>query len=1007
MEYSCQHMKRYTCSIICLLASISSHNLAADSSHHSETIGSVSSKARAFAKSAELEFAKFNDAGLQSGISLCEQATNDPSFRRLQIEERLWIYKMLSSAYQKNRAFAKQESLLLSLIDDIQFRPFVVELKSHLGLSYIAQERTIDAEKLLKSMTSHSMRKLAFQDAEEIALLYSRIEQYYEKKLASAERRFQAKNYGLAAHDFACVYEAAMRKSLTHTLSTRSQSEFLSSLRFRLAQSHYLSANYKAAIQVASTEEHPVLKYQALLIQGYAYKQQGMYDMALATFQQYLQCPSLLAYNHEAMLDATFCAIKLGKTNLARKTLEDLQKEPINSTLFRRKKAVQIFLEIDDKNYNLAESLLSQYESTLNASSFFTRLECQYLRGYLAYKKREFDKAIFHLEHSIRDASADSFDWQADALYLLGLCACEVGKYQVAEEYFELIEANELWAEKSVLGLARTYFTQGAQNKLETLIARCEMLQSPECIYEIRLMLACLTNSFVDILQDKYKERDLYPKALVLSTNNKETLSTAFQLLKDRKLLDTEFALVHQIIQSLLAQGEAERALMLVDSIIPELSNVALKEEAEFLYARCFFGCTRRGKLDPGQLVVLINRFITNYPDSCFKPDILHLKGLTFLQKNEPEKAKEIFALLESEHKGYTRRDEVLFFLAVLTTENAPIFQELYAQFPESAFAHEAYFRAFPESAYKQQDIHAIAHLKKMNNASLHTIYGVLCSIYIAQAIRQECPEKSLSPSQQKLLQEAIYRYDLAIQNGEKLVSKLPPKLSSFLQCRLLEATLERAQSLFILANTGTRSQSAFDELRQSLDALQSQIKININTDRQHLLSLWQEAALQKSRIYLLQGEEKQAREELANLVEYMRQENFEMGDGLVKALCQLAVFYTREGAIEQADYMLNKAQVVQAKGASHELLLEIYITKSGLHRKKEEYDRAMILLSSVINDTSASSLRIQAMYLRAELYELKGRRDLALRQLQATAKKGGEWGTMARKKLEEQYGYE
>ena len=49
---------------------------------------------------------------------------------------------------------------------------------------------------------------------------------------------------------------------------------------------------------------------------------------------------------------------------------------------------------------------------------------------------------------------------------------------------------------------------------------------------------------------------------------------------------------------------------------------------------------------------------------------------------------------------------------------------------------------------------------------------------------------------------------------------------------------------------------------------------------------------------------------------------------------------------------------------------------------------------------------RIKAMYLRAETYELQNRPELALKQLESTARKGGEWAQKAQKKLEENYGY-
>jgi hypothetical protein len=63
--------------------------------------------------------------------------------------------------------------------------------------------------------------------------------------------------------------------------------------------------------------------------------------------------------------------------------------------------------------------------------------------------------------------------------------------------------------------------------------------------------------------------------------------------------------------------------------------------------------------------------------------------------------------------------------------------------------------------------------------------------------------------------------------------------------------------------------------------------------------------------------------------------------------------------------------------------------------------------LSKAINDDAISSLRIKAMFIRAEIYAIQGRNDLARKQLEATSKKGGEWALKAKQKLDMEYGYQ
>jgi hypothetical protein len=64
-----------------------------------------------------------------------------------------------------------------------------------------------------------------------------------------------------------------------------------------------------------------------------------------------------------------------------------------------------------------------------------------------------------------------------------------------------------------------------------------------------------------------------------------------------------------------------------------------------------------------------------------------------------------------------------------------------------------------------------------------------------------------------------------------------------------------------------------------------------------------------------------------------------------------------------------------------------------------------MLILSNVINEDAISSQRLRAMLLRAEIYELQGRYELARKQLEATSKKGGPWAQQAKEKLEKNYG--
>ncbi len=399
--------------------------------------------------------------------------------------------------------------------------------------------------------------------------------------------------------------------------------------------------------------------------------------------------------------------------------------------------------------------------------------------------------------------------------------------------------------------------------------------------------------------------------------------------------------------------------------------------------------------------LTLCDRFLQTHPESPFFFEALLQKAIMLWQMNNHQDALKAFSELDSTFPNSKQRDKVLFYTGLtlnsLGLDSHAQFLEVCTNFPKSSYAAESYYRLFSEEQYESGDVQAIGHLKKMANSYAHTPYGILAAFFIAATDREACPQKGLSEAQTKTLYEIIEALDEAIYDGIQIAPSMPPKMRSAFYTHIAKAEYEKIQCHFTLAN--------FKEVLSGCDTIKKTISHVAPGQKAHLL--WQNASFLKSRTLLLQGNERQAREELTNLLDYATHSNYEKSEPVVLALLELASAHARAGDQEKAFTLLNKAQALQIDEKNGELLLEILIAKSQLHHKMGELDKAMMLLSSVINEESASSLRIQAMFLRAEVYERKGRRDLAFRQLQTCAKKGGEWGLQAEKKLEENYGYE
>lgn len=119
----------------------------------------------------------------------------------------------------------------------------------------------------------------------------------------------------------------------------------------------------------------------------------------------------------------------------------------------------------------------------------------------------------------------------------------------------------------------------------------------------------------------------------------------------------------------------------------------------------------------------------------------------------------------------------------------------------------------------------------------------------------------------------------------------------------------------------------------------------------------------------------------------------------------ELAAIALQKKEYEKALSLLAKAEEAGKGGViTSEEKLTLWINRSSCYKNLSQNELAMLWLSRVVNDETVSSLRLKAMYLRAELYELMGRDDQAQKQLIALAKLSGEWAGAAKEKLERDY---
>ncbi len=330
----------------------------------------------------------------------------------------------------------------------------------------------------------------------------------------------------------------------------------------------------------------------------------------------------------------------------------------------------------------------------------------------------------------------------------------------------------------------------------------------------------------------------------------------------------------------------------------------------------------------------------------------------------------------------------------------ATLYTTLYSSYPSSPFAPEAYFYAFPLTDYLQGGKTAIKHLQK-----LPTLFPdhpfTLKALYLV-ALDHTRDRKSTEGRMvtRKDLTQAIDLFQEVEIRFQKLKAYDPVAAASW-EFLKNKAVLERAKANYEIAQAsqGAKRRIYFEyseEIFRDLAAVLAQ------NDPLKLESLY---GLSLSQVKL--GHTALAKTTCEQTLAHFKENRMQEGYYLSHAYAQLAeiALQTDEPA-KQTGRLADLALSCGKNSLSTDEKLSLMILKSDAMRKEKSYDQAMALLSDVVNFEAVSSLRLKAMYLRAEVYEEQERRLLARKQLESLALKSGPWAEKARKKLEEQYGF-
>lgn len=403
----------------------------------------------------------------------------------------------------------------------------------------------------------------------------------------------------------------------------------------------------------------------------------------------------------------------------------------------------------------------------------------------------------------------------------------------------------------------------------------------------------------------------------------------------------------------------------------------------------------------------------------------LKLEGLICLQLGEWQQADRLFMRLLQNESYASSRGEAYFWLAYSADQQGNLslkknyLQQAYTQDPQSNYAPIAYFQLYSYREYIQGKRKAIKHLQTM--PLLFSKHPLLMNAYYLIGLNYK---KNYLSEEGKIVQRrdwtaAIDAFQLVESTFDSLLQKnLIPlnDLLYFIQLRY-QAQLERAQANLAIAqhsNGGKKriyleyAEEVFKQLIQDFTNPQTLAKKILTQSLSPYPKVWAEAELQLANTYEEKNEWDEAEFTLNTSLEHYRQAQITHDYGLMRVWYAKGKLAQRQIKNEAALKCFLEAEkaVYEHLGLSPNEKLDLWIQQSLCYKALNQLDQAMQLLSKVINDDVISPLRIKAMFLRTEVYELQGRPELAIKQLKAIACKEGEWAQKAKVKLERIYEY-
>lgn len=789
-------------------------------------------------------------------------------------------------------------------------------------------------------------------------------------------------------------------------------------IRYRLAECYFLNANYEKSLSYTGYGSETAIDPEMLYLSALCYREKKEYEKALELFHHYIQPgPTDLEHYDYALFEMGHYMYQTHQFAKARSFFEKLQSFPGKPKNLAAVLLARIHLE--EGHYLEAEKILAPLIDSLGTQDPL-QYECYYLRGRAAFEEGDFYQARDFFERSLPCRQVGK--WSGHSLYHLGWCylhlSCDPLKHEDARlRFFNQAEEtftslfNTPQYEEACLSLAQLYVRHASREKLEQLLiapAHNFSLHGQLEALLLRAESACdfaeKETLYAEATDSRFRKDTLYAQGWFhrglnnlkcgLQNPSHRTHSlleatSAFEkafLCRDQSDPNWAADILKMEAKTHLCRLSIHTALNLFEKLLTQFKEKDEKR-IETLYLRGLVasGLPSHFALAEESLVQVIQ----GDSKGLYIPNALFALGTLYYTHAHYMKAQDSFYQLASQYPTSSLAPEGWFWAAeaaYLAGDNPiPLRRQLYENYPLNSRAAEAYFRQYPFARYLEGGSDVIQHIKGFFSTFSDTPIEIV--MYYLLGLHEEKAEKA-----------------------ERAFEK---SIAAFCYYQKTSQITDAYVDLYYRAHLEFANRKSPEESESILKAVLADFEQRghpLTTRLKHTCAyplLFEEAEFKLVQCYLKQGKERFAQKKLQEMLQHYESAGLREGS-------YLSQVWLEQGKLafccQDWDTALNCFEIALEcipGTIVHEQHLNLWLHQSSCYREKKEYDVAMRLLSKVINAETASPLRLKAMFWRSEIYELEERPELAMRQLEAMTKKGGEWANQAKDKLKRQYGVE